>query len=647
MGDSKEIRKLAALLGRLLRCHDAGVDLRPWRRDLRALLDGDLAACAPAVHAHLHTFFGRCHDGSGYVTRTPSPDDREVALRWPHQGQHHLRHTHPSRDRFLHPDLGAHLSRELDRYLQAEVLDLDALAAMGEEEARRALALAQAVRAAARPIITILASLEGRHRRLILEPRVLRSAWCVTLDRVPPALYPAIAANERQVRRWRELFAIEELEGGQGATVSEAFLARHPGLVVETTCWDDGGRFEARLLAALGEGLEHQVTALLVRGENGAALRLLGPRLAGAVGLVYIDPPYNTGGSGLPYEDASPHPAWLTSLAERLELARALLPPRGALLCSIDEHEAWRARALLEAAFGPENVLTPFVWKRKAGGGDDSRHVVEEHEYVLVAARSAGQLALNRIAHESPAMTAKYNKVEGGRRYYLERLDKTSLTYSASMDYGIAAPDGSVVFPPQPDPERHTTSWRWSEATVRRRRDELVFQRDREGAWRVYTRTWAPDERGVTPRSLLVDQQFGRNRDGTRELAAILGSKVFRNPKPLRLMSHLLEVALPAEPGLSCVLDFYAGSGSTGHAVLGLNRADGGARRFVLVEANDTFDTVLLPRILRATYSRSWRGGRPVDRAPLVGGALYQVLYLESWEDRLAGVAPSPAPGDR
>src|SRR4029077_4191362 len=112
------------------------------------------------------------------------------------------------------------------------------------------------------------------------------------------------------------------------------------------------------------------------------------------------------------------------------------------------------------------------------------------------------QAALGAIDHESPAMTAKYSRSENGRRYYLERLDKTSLTYNRSMDFAIECPVGTSIRPPQPDPSNPTTIWRWSRSAVVERRNELVFDRDRKSsAWRVYTKTWESLE-GVTPRSL-------------------------------------------------------------------------------------------------------------------------------------------------
>lgn len=350
---------------------------------------------------------------------------------------------------------------------------------------------------------------------------------------------------------------------------------------------------------------------IIIEGDNLEVLKLLQKAYYGKVKMIYIDPPYNTGKefiypdnfregltdylrySGQVDEegfkisanaetDGRYHSKWLSMMYPRLFLARNLLREDGAIFVSIDDHEVHNLKALMNEIFGEENALAAFVWKRKAGGGDDSGHVAAEHDYVLCFARDETRCHLNSIMHESPSMTAKYNREENGRRYYLERLDKTALTYSASMDFPIRCPDGTYVSPPQPDPARPSTAWRWSPETVEARRDELEFQKDPKTAeWRIYTRTWMSLD-GVTPRSLLVDKEHGRNRDGTQELADLLGPKVFTNPKPTRLLRHLLSIGLTDTDDL--VLDFFAGSGSLGHALVDYNLANGTACRYLLVQ---------------------------------------------------------------
>jgi adenine-specific DNA-methyltransferase len=292
-------------------------------------------------------------------------------------------------------------------------------------------------------------------------------------------------------------------------------------------------------------------------------------------------------------------------------LARTLLREDGLIFISIDDGEFERLRQVCSEIFGEENYIATFVWKRKAGGGDDSGHVAAEHEYVVCFCRDAGKAGVASVLHESPSMTAKYNRSENGRRYYLERLDKTSLTYNTSMDFPIECPDGTFIRPPQPDSFNPTTSWRWGATTVKDRREELVFLQEKgTGTWRIYTRTWEPLD-GVTPRSLMVDKEHGRNRDGTQEIDSLIGPKIFNNPKPTKMLLHLLKIGAKDEEAL--VLDFFAGSGSTAHSVMKLNADDGGKRRYILVQLPEPTGREDLPTIAAITRKRLVSAGKQLE----------------------------------
>ena len=381
---------------------------------------------------------------------------------------------------------------------------------------------------------------------------------------------------------------------------------------------------------------------LLIRGDNLEALKALMPYYIGKVKCVYIDPPYNTGNEKWVYndnvnsqeirrwlgkvvggknEDLSRHDKWLCMMYPRLSMLRQLLEPEGVIFISIDDNELHRLRMMMDEIFGEGNMLVTFIWKKKAGGGDDSGHAATEHEYVLCYGKDAEKSSLASIEHESSAMTAKYSRKENGRRYYLERLDKTSLTYSKSMDFEIECPDGTRIKPPQKDTKNPKTIWRWSKKKIEKQFDDLIFEKEKKtGEWRIYTRTWESLD-GVTPRSLLVEQQHGRNRDGTQEIAAIFGTKVFSNPKPTKLVRHLLRIGCGNNPN-AIVLDSFAGSGTTGHAVLQLNKEDGGQRRFVMVE----MENKIAEKITAARLRRVIRGY--AGNESLGGG--FQFMHLDT-----------------
>lgn len=549
-------------------------------------------------------------------------------------------------DYFIHKDLGGFLRRELDFYIKNEVMRLDDVESETAAKVEQYLSKIKVIRRIAGKIIEFLAQLENFQKKLWLKKKfVVDSGWLVAISQVPDELLPDICANTAQLEEWNALHSLQELPAdvtrpAYSVPLTPEYLRAHPSLMVDTQHFDE--MFEARLRESFGD-IDGKIDGVLMHSENFQALSLMQMRYREKVQCIYIDPPYNTGGDGFPYKDNYQHSSWLAMIEHRLCLSRDLLDKSGIFLSSCDDHEYSFLRTLVGTTYGVDNLLPPFIWKNKAGGGDDSTHIAAEHEYVVAAAKSAAQLSLARMTHESPAMTAKYNKSENGRRYYLERLDKTSLTYSASMDFEIQTPDGTFIKPPQKDPSNPTAIWRWGQSTVLERKNELIFQRDKSGEWRIYTKTWEPDERGVTPRSLLVDAAHGRNREGTVELGNLFGSRVFRNPKPTALLAHLFRMTSCAEQ--PTFVDYFAGSGTTANAIINLNREDGCNRRFVLAEFGDHFNTVLVPRVKKVAFSSEWVDGKPVrpatpeeaERSP----RLIKVIRLESYEDSIGNLALS------
>lgn len=308
-----------------------------------------------------------------------------------------------------------------------------------------------------------------------------------------------------------------------------------------------------------------------VQGDNLAVLKLLREELTGQVAVIYIDPPYNTGGDFLYDDRFDSHAAWLSMMAPRLAVARDLLRPDGVILVSIDEVEHARLVVLMQELFGPEMQLGDFVWKMKSGGASDASAMVLDHEYVVAFGRS--RAATLRDDVEATVSTRYPHEDERGR-YSLERLDKQNLGYLASLDFPIEGPDGRVYCVHHRDPSHKQARWRWSQQSVTDRYDELVF---RSGC--VYTKNHRKP--AARPRSLLVDQRFGRTRTGRRDLLDLFGGEVLDHPKPVRLISHFVRIASGDD---DLVLDFFAGSATTAHAVLAVNAQDGGRRRFLCVQ---------------------------------------------------------------
>lgn len=340
---------------------------------------------------------------------------------------------------------------------------------------------------------------------------------------------------------------------------------------------------------------------VFVEGDNLEVLKILQKHYHAKIKMIYIDPPYNTG-KDFVYPDnykegldtylewtrqvneegkklstnadteGRYHSNWLNMMYPRLKLARNLLTEDGVIFISIDDNEIDNLLKLGNEVFGEANHVATFIWKSKSGGANDSGEVAVDHEYIVCFSRSglASALALDPGA----VATTSYNNSDERGRYALERLDKQNLQYSKSMDYELVGPDGETYLLMHRDPAQPNAIWRWSKEKVQHNMDQLVFK---DG--KVYTKNY--EKPGGKPRSLFVDERFGRTRTGSTEVRNLLGGSYFDNPKPTKLLSTL--VAIGSSPD-SIVLDFFAGSGSTAHAVLAANAKDGGNRRFIAVQ---------------------------------------------------------------
>jgi adenine-specific DNA-methyltransferase len=355
----------------------------------------------------------------------------------------------------------------------------------------------------------------------------------------------------------------------------------------------------------LGESVSFErATHLFFEGDNIKVLKHLHKEFRDAVSAIYIDPPYNTGQTiafedryfervsslvpaalegtpyhpGAPRSDRDPSP-WLSLMYPRLILAHRLLSPDGALFVSIDDRSVHHLRVLLDEIFGPDNHVSTIVWRKKVVRGRGHRHVIPQTEYIVVYAKNIRVLP----PFSEPLtkdMVDEYHLEDEEGPYKLIPLAKSGTRHSPrpNLVYPIEAPDGTWI----PCP---THQWRWSESTLKARKDEVVFRKNRRGGWTVHTKQRLildGRQRRKTPVSY-YDRVT--TTEGTRELKALFGDAVFDFPKPTRLVKDLLSwMSPPGEAGERIVLDFFGGTCTTAQAVLELNEEDGGRRRFIVIQ---------------------------------------------------------------
>lgn len=426
-------------------------------------------------------------------------------------------------------------------------------------------------------------------------------------------------------------------ERGQGEG-RVAFLETHPSLPLDTRHFSPD--FTDRLLASF-KNLDEITDGLLVHGENWQALNLLQEKYRERVKCVYIDPPFNTGKDDFTYKDGYRHSSWLSMMTDRIgSLLISILAESGVFFSSISDHELSSIRRLLDFLFGEDNLIGHIEWNATKTVTNTALISVG-HIHNLVYARNIQYFVRHRQHFRLPDPLEGFENPDNDPKGPWKADPFQVGGVRPNQQYEIVNPNTGKVYRPNPG-----CSWKNDYDTFQKLLAEgrIVFGRTGEGGPQRKRYLFEAEERGRVATTWWDDVET--TADGTRLLQDLFGSAVFTNPKPVALISRIVQLGTH-EAG-QVVFDHFAGSGTTGHAVINLNREDGGRRKFILVEMADYFDTVLLPRIKKVTFSPEWKDGKPIAPhpapSPLWGeGArgegcsprLIKVIRLESYEDAL------------
>ena len=550
-------------------------------------------------------------------------------------------------DYFIHKDLGGFLRRELDFYIKNEVMHLDDIEDESAPKVEQYLSQIKVIRNIAHKIIQFLEQLENFQKKLWLKKKfVIETNYCITLDRVPEELYPEIAKNEAQREEWVKLFAIDEIKKdltgpGYSKPLKVEFLKAHSRLLLDTRLFDRA--FVERLLRQL-DGLDEQLDGILIQSENANALKHIATRYRGSVDCIYIDPPYNTGGDGFCYKDNYQHSSWMSMMHERLAAMSPVVNDSATFFSSIDDNEACRIRMLLDTEFGSDGFEAQIIVQSNKRG-QTYKSIAKTHEYLF-----AYGVGVNSKLLELPRNVEDDDSDEGGtyelwelrnRNPKFGRFNRPNLFFPIYVDPNSAGEDDLAevaltkssrfsieVFPRNSEGE--DSCWRWGrekvEAEITAGSKTVVVGRQKtSGDWGIYQKA---RKEGRKAKTIWSDTSF-INEKGTVEVGS-MGLTEFGFPKPLGLLKQVVMVGCK-EGG--CILDCFAGSGTTAHAVIDINRESEQRRRYILVEMGKHFDTVTRPRIEKAIYSQRWDNGKPVDRVGI--SQFFKYIRLESYEDAL------------
>jgi len=573
-------------------------------------------------------------------------------------------------DYFIHKNLKKFLSQELDFYIKNELFQIDNLNSF--EDLNFNLHKIRTLKIITMKIIEFLFQIENFQKKLWEKKKfIISTDYCITLDYINEKYFPEIIKNKQQLLEWEELFKFDiqkELKKNKGkidtVSISEEeklvnILRSNLNLVIDTKFYNID--FKYKILSEI-KNLDNNTTGILFNSENFQALNLLLKKYSEKVKCCYIDPPYNTGNDGFLYKDHYQTSSWLSFIQDRLTIAKDLMSIDSLLITHIDEHEYENMQKLINIIFGKEENIGPIFWNKGNPKGD-AKAISTLHEYICIALKSfkyfqTNDIDLKRKKENAEKIISKANNLirttkdlaktnsefktwmkvqsfSGGEKAY-NKIDENGKVYrgvSMAWPNKKKAPDKyfiPLIHPitnkPCPVPMR---GWRNTPETMK----ELLKQN---------LILFGPDETTQPTRKYLLEDNMYENIPSYVYYAGSddtffsnINIKFDNYPKPLYISEYLLQIPPNNDQGI--FLDFFAGSGTTGHAILNMNKNLSGNRKFILVEMGKYFESVLKERLVKVIYSNNWKDGKPLDN----DGFSKQIIkyhILEQYEDSLNNI---------
>ena len=563
-------------------------------------------------------------------------------------------------DYFIHKDLDRFLKTEQRRYIQNTILgDLDTLLNLSPENP--AFAIATAFRSVTNKVIALLVAVETFYKQLFLmKKKVVSTDYLISVGKIleatkddpteRDAIISQILENEAQLTDWRETFSID-------VTKQMPLLeGLYPTLPLDTRYFDE--KFVDELLA-LFDCLEEQIDGVLLNSENFQALNLLEEKYRGKLNCVYIDPPYNTQGSPILYKNDYKNSSWLSLMCDRLLLSKEFLQNKGVICVAIDDVEVSPLRFLLADIFKKE--LGIAVVRSNPQGRARKGYFSPAHEYALFCGDSEAtpgslpktEKQKNSYPHQDAQGRFTWdnlirrppgdNRVDVPTMFYPIYVKQDNTIRIPDMTWDETARTYNILEEPREDevsvlPIKAGVEKRWRHGWEKVSRERSEYRVRRADNIRIEYKSRMQEN--AVPKTWWGENTYAAARYGTTALEEILGNGNFNFPKSVYLVSDCLLACRLVFDGM--VLDYFAGSGTTGHAVLKLNKTDNGKRKFILVEMGDYFDSTLKERIRRVMFSENWKAAKP--DAKKIDGTVGIVKYqrLEQYEDILNNLTTSP-----
>ena len=538
-------------------------------------------------------------------------------------------------DYFIHKDLGAFLRRELDFFLKNEVMILSDVADASPMVIRSWMNRIRLTQEVGNYIIDMLAQLEEFQKKLWLKKKfVLETNWLAAWRFLSDDLQARVLENEAQTAEWKALYDTTEPA---------------PHTLVDTKHFDSD--FKEALLSHVGEShdIDDICDGVLVNGDNFHGLRLLENRYREQVKCIYIDPPYNTSASEIIYKNGYKHSSWITLMENRVASGERLLSGDGSHVVAIDDTEFVTLSQVLDQLFKEHDRSVVVVNHHPAGAGLEGTNISATHEYAIFMTPSRQKVLFGEPQSEGSIQTSF---LRTGTADSNLRAGRPNSFYCVLVN-----PETSEVVGLEPPPEADDYPRQDTGEGFRR-----IYPVSDDGTERVWRRSYESCLSEIQNGNLIyrggkslllktsragrhkpifsnwTDKRYNAGVYGTNLLKDVFGGSSFSYPKSVHTVKDCVNHITRLDD-MSFVFDYFAGSGTTGHAVVELNREDGRRRKFILMEMGEYFDTVLVPRIKKVSYSPEWKDGKPKrpasEREQSRSPRLIKVQRTESYEDAL------------
>ncbi len=553
-------------------------------------------------------------------------------------------------DYFIHKDLKGFLTRELDFYIKSEIMHLDDLDTTNEQRVETYLAKVRAVKRVGHIIIDFLAQIENFQKKLWLKKKfVIETNWCITLDRIDERFYPEIIANKAQIQEWIDMYAVDEIKGDmltEGFTnpPTAEFLKQNDKLIVDTKHFSSD--FKERLIASI-DNLDENTDGLLISSENLQAMNLLLYKYHESIDAIITDPPYNTGDDGFLYKDSYLHSSWLSMINDRLQLAYRLLSENSWISMNINDIELSNILQL----FNNSNWNTPtnITVKMSHLSGMKMSHIDKKipkiKESILLSSKGNNCLLTpiyEKCDWESSFERYKSFLIKNGSDIP-EEWTRTTVR-SEAIRQGIDIKD-----------KLSYDEFRIQNADLifRTAVDDAIAGTPKDGIIREITTAQGIKKYILNGEDVLFASQYMKNIDGKLSPVQVKGDiwddiginnvhneggvQLPNGKKPVKLYERLINLLSSKKNGI--ILDFFAGSATTAHAIINHNKKnENSKRKYVLIQDDDLiFNIKTLKRTKNVIYSNDWKLDKVISHNTGVSHIM-KYMKLESYEDALSNI---------